>query len=237
MTVVTVESGSEMRRLAQGGFALGAGTAVATLLSLPAVAIIVRSLGVRSYGTLAFSLGLVQVAAILADLGLPDGVTRMAALAGPPEDIRWARSGLRIVALSGSIAASVCVAIAFGTSKPTQDVLLAMSVLPLAIVSRSVIAGFLRVRRRIALVEGSYVLGQLFYYVAAMAVAALGLATATRIALLRTLATSLPLLIVVPTYLRVTANPPSRASDLAAFAPFLLPAPTGRIRSICAAAV
>ena len=231
------DSGSDMRRLAQGGFALGASTAVATLLSLPAVAIIVRSLGVRSYGNSPFTLGLVQVVAILADLGLADGVTRMAALAGPPGDVRWARSGLRVAALSGSIAAAVCVAIAFGTSKSTQDVLLAMSVLPLAIVSRSVIVGFLRVRRRIALVEGSYVLGQLLYYVAAIALAVLGLATATRVALLRTVATSASLLIVVPTYLRATARLPRGPVTWAAFAPFLIPSTAGRARSTCTTAI
>ena len=37
------------------------------LLSLPAAAVLVRSLGVRSYGELAFALVLVQVAATVAD--------------------------------------------------------------------------------------------------------------------------------------------------------------------------
>ncbi len=91
-------------------------------------------------------------------------------------------------------------------------VLLVASVLPFVIVVRAALVAFLRVRGRVRLVEGSYAFGQIVYYVAAMAVAVLGFATATRIAFLRVVAMSAALVIVVPTWLELTALPVLQSS-------------------------
>ena len=197
---------SELRVVARGGFALGAATALATVMSVPTVALLVRSMGVSAYGTLVFALGLVQLMATFADLGLANGVARMSAFAGRADDARWAKAGLTLVSISGAVATILCVGIALNLTPSAREVLLAASALPLVVTVRSVLEAYSRVRKRIALVEGSYALGQVLYCGAAMTLAIAGAASASGIALLRVLVSAAAALLLVPSWLRSTAG-------------------------------
>jgi O-antigen/teichoic acid export membrane protein len=213
----------ELRVLARGGLALGASTGLGALLSIPAVALLVRSLGLRDYGTLAFALGLTQLASTVADLGLSTGVTRMSSFAETDDSTPWAKPGVRLAAISGFIATAVCLGVALVLPAPSRTVLFAASAIPFVTTVRSVLAAYLRTRRRIALVEGSYAVGQLLYYSGAMALVALGVATAPRVALLRTVVLGAVLVFMLPKWKQLTNQATRRPGAYSALLRFSFP--------------
>ena len=68
-----------LQSVARGGLGMGISTAVSLALTVPTTAFLVRALGVKDYGALAFTVALTGLAATLADLGLSTGILRMSA--------------------------------------------------------------------------------------------------------------------------------------------------------------
>jgi O-antigen/teichoic acid export membrane protein len=197
---------AEMSSVARGGLAFGASTVIVLLLGLPTTALLIRALGIRGYGSLAFAIGLTGLATTLADLGLSTGVMRMSAATEQAGETRWARSGLLLATASGALAMVVVAGIALTTDSPAREILLAASPLPLVMTVRASVAAFLRARRRIVLVEGSIALGQVLYSAGAFTLIALGLATASRVAALRWVAFGSVVLVMLPIWRRLAAR-------------------------------
>src|SRR5207247_855816 len=109
-----------------------------------------------------------------------------------------------LAAISGTVATLICVGVAFAMGPPAQAVLLAGSALPVVMVVRGAMSGFLRARRRVMLVEGSNALAQVLYSGGAMAAVALGSATAPRVAIVRVVAFASGLVLWFPLWRRLS---------------------------------
>jgi stage V sporulation protein B len=171
-----------LQRTARGSAARVSWLVAGALLAVPATALLVRSLGVRSYGTLSLGLTIIALASVVADLGIGSGVTRMAAFERGEAADSWARAGIHIAWLSGlGFAVAACIAgFVIGRTLGGIIVLLSPTVLLAALIS--VETGYLRTRQRVFVSELATSGQQTLYSAAAIALAAVGIATVWRVA-------------------------------------------------------
>src|SRR5207244_2254940 len=94
----------DLSTMARGSILRGAGLALGAVLTLVSSAILIRVLGVGSYGGFVLAVTLATFAATLADLGVGTAVSRMVAFVAVDERVGWARTGGRIAVLSGAVA-------------------------------------------------------------------------------------------------------------------------------------
>jgi O-antigen/teichoic acid export membrane protein len=174
---------------------------------VPIAALLVRSLGRENFGALAFSLTIVGIAGKLADLGLTaGGIARaLAAAKTAAEGARLARTALLVGVLGGTVATVGCAAGSLLLHGPTRSVLLILSPMALLVVIRGVLVAHLRVVGYVRLAEGSTALMQALYYVGAATLVGTGEVTVDRIAGLLVLTPLATVVVVVPTWARLTA--------------------------------
>lgn len=172
-----------LQRAARGSAARGLWLVAGALLAVPATALLVRSLGVRSYGILSLSLTVIALASAVADLGLGSGVMRMAAFEQGEAADSWARAAIHIAWFSG-LGFAIAVGIAGLVIESTVAevmVLLSPTVLLAALIS--VATGYLRTRQRVFVSELATSGQQTLYSAAAIALVAVGIATVWRVAI------------------------------------------------------
>jgi O-antigen/teichoic acid export membrane protein len=171
-----------LQRTARGSAARVSWLVAGALLAVPATALLVRSLGVRSYGTLSLGLTIIALASVVADLGIGSGVTRMAAFERGEAADSWARAGIHLAWLSGlGFAVAVGIAgIVIGGTVGGIIALLSPTVLLAALIS--VATGYLRTRQRVFVSELATSGQQTLYSAAGIALAAAGIATVWSVA-------------------------------------------------------
>ena len=176
-----------------GSLALGAGLGLATAV------VLVRSLGVAGYGRVAFALTLATAVGGLADFGVSTAVTRDGGL---PEGVArgWARTGVPVSLVSGSLAAAIVASAAAVLPSSTGRALWAA--VPLAGLRplHQTMAGALMARRRIIRVEGSYVLKAALTLVAIVVVDAAGRLDAERAVWIQVLASLSATAVLLPAW-------------------------------------
>ncbi len=170
-----------LRLAARGSLARALWLVAGALLAVPSTALLVRSLGVRDFGTLSLGLTVIALASALADLGTGSGVSRMAAYSRDT-GVAWARAGAR-VAVAGGLLVGVGAAlagVAVGGSLGPIILLLSPTVVLAALIS--VMAGYLRTCQKVLVSELVTTGQQTAYSATAIGLAAAGVATIWRVA-------------------------------------------------------
>jgi O-antigen/teichoic acid export membrane protein len=190
--------------MAKGAGFRAVAIAVGSVLALVASVVLVRSLGVAAYGAIAFALATLDFAGRVADLGTGVGITRQASYQGDDSGLRWARLAVRVSVISGALVAAACAVWALTLHGQARLALLVASPMALAYALWQSLAGLLRARRRVVLVEGSLIAQQVLNYGAAIALVVVGVATVGRVVAAEVVATWITTFLLVPTWLRLT---------------------------------
>src|SRR5437764_3333498 len=100
-----------LRIFVRGSLLRSLSTGATLLLALPATAALVRTMGLRGYGSLQFATAIAFLVGPLSNLGLGTGISRLCAH-DSTNAARWAALGFRLSLLSGTLGSFVCAAIA-----------------------------------------------------------------------------------------------------------------------------
>ena len=195
--------------VAQGAVFRAVTLGVAAAIGLPATALLVRHLGQEGYGAVAFALAIVTFALRVTDLGVGTGVTRMVAFAGPPRDVVWGRLGARVAVASAAVGAAACVVPSLFLEGAARPAVAIGSLLVLIGTIKIALVGFLSGRRLVGLVERSRAVNQFLDHGAAIVAVLAGWATVARVMWLSVGAAVVALLLVLPTWRRLTADAPA----------------------------
>src|SRR5438874_6100259 len=136
--------------------------ALLSFVTLPAVVLMVRTLGRNQYGAFALATTIMALCATISEFGLGASITRMAA---HEKDARamWLRVGLAVAVLTGVTGSVICLLVSLAVTHEAAAPLRVLAVLPLSASLSAVLSGYARAVGRASLAE-SATGGPLFLY-------------------------------------------------------------------------
>ena len=207
--------------LAVGGILRLTSSAVGLIGGLVVTVVVFRAMGPDSFGTYALALAVCSLTAVVAELGVGVGVSRMSAYLDSGRARSWATTALVVAtAVGGGLTVTMIAAATVVTPTLRGPLVVAAPLIVAGSVS-SMAQGFLAARRRLAWCEGITIGTQLIAALGVIVVVALGADAAVPILTVQVLIKVLGALVAVVVcwreMQRLPRGPRTRARDVVAF--------------------